>query len=219
MYSTSWASLLADIIQITEDQSIDLMMNLPGAIALAESNVFRDLDLELFQGTAAAGSTTTDNPVLGRPAVLAQKSVWITVAGRKVLVQKRTFDFCMMYAPDPTVSATPEEDKIYYAEQDDNSWYFAPTPDDAYVVSAFGLVMPDGLSSDNQTTWLSTYAGDLLLKASLIQCERYLKNPDQVAVWKDDYADILAKAQLQFRGGKRGDYSLARMAASATGVL
>lgn len=218
-YDTTFAGLKADIITTVEDQSIEVLANLDSIIALSETVVLRDLDLELFQGEAPAGSTVAGNPVITRPAILAQKSVWITVGTKRVLVQKRSFDFCLMYAPDSAVQVAPTEDNIYYAERDDGSWYLAPTPDAAYVVGGYGIVRPDGLSSTNPTTWLSTYVGDLLLKACLIQTEKYLKNTDQVAVWKDDYADLLAKAQLEFRGAKRGDYELARQASNATAIL
>lgn len=218
-YETTYPGLKADIISIVEDQSIEVLVNLDGIIALSETIVLRDLDLELFQGKALAGNTIAGNPIITRPAILAQKSVWITVGTKQVLVQKRSWDFCQMYAPDSAVQVAPTEDNIYYAEQDDGSWYLAPTPNAAYAVLGYGIVRPDGLSSTTPTTWLSTYVGDLLLKACLIQTEKYLKNTDQVAVWKDDYADLLAKAQLEFRGAKRGDYELARQSSNATAIL
>lgn len=218
-YQTTYAGIKADLIIAVEDTSLDFLNHVDAIIALSERIVYQDLDLELFQGEVSAGNTTGGNPLVAIPSILAPKSVWITVGGQRILVKKRTYEYLLSYAPNSSTQVAPSDGNIYFAERDTTYWYLAPTPDGAYAITAYGLVLPAGLSDSNPTTWLSVNAGDLLFKTALIQSEKYLKSPDQVTVWKDDYADMLAKTQLQLRGQKRPDYELARQSSTASQPL
>ncbi len=190
---------------------------MPGAIAESELQVLRDLDLEIFQQEIPnAGNLTVNNRIFARPATIVKiNDLWLTVAGVRKYIQKRTKGFCEMFAEDPTVKKLPS----YYATQNEDTLLFVDTPDQAYPVIVYGILRPPGLGPTVSTTWLSLYAADLLLLACLIRMEKFLSNPGQVAAWKEDYAGKLAAAKIELRGLARSTYEMARMAGQAGNPL
>lgn len=220
-YSTNYTALKADIVRITEDNSTDLSSNLDTIIALAETQCLRDLDLEIFQQEIAAGALSIGTPTLAMPgSVIKANSMWVTTAaGAKVPVFQRTLGYCRQFTPNSADVAARAQPR-YYAYKDESTLYFAPSPDIAYVVTIDGIDRPTGLSSLNATTWLSNYAGDLLLYACLGNAEDYLTNPEQAATWRNQYSsDRLPKAKLELRGMARATYQMARQGSQAVTPL
>jgi hypothetical protein len=217
-YATTYDGLKADIVRITDDTSDDVANNLDTIIAQAETQVLRDLDLEMFQERVAAGNLTQNVSAFARPSnVIKINGLWITKqTGALKWVPRRTLGYCLASFPDPTVHAESK----YFADQDEGSLTFFATPDFAYPVTVYGIVRPAGLALLNQTTWLSNYAADLLLLACLVNCEQYLSNSNQVANWKGEYSqDRLPKAKLELRGLARATYELFRSSSQAGPVL
>lgn len=213
-YSTTYTTLKTDLINLTDEGSAEFLASIDTIIGLGETQVLRDLDLEQFQSEVSVGNTVAGTRTIARPATLLKaNSLWVTVAGEKKPLRKRTYDYCLMYAPTVATQAEP----VMYAELDETSYYLVPTPNAAYAVGAYGLVRPAGLSGSVSTTWLSTHAGDLLLYACLVASEKYLSNKAQVDTWKEDYTDRLAKAKVELRGIARDDYQVSRPA-SQTGA-
>jgi hypothetical protein len=207
-YAANYAGLKADIVQVSEDQSDDLLSNLDTIIGLGETALLRDLDLEIFQDTVPAGNLTALSRVFNRPAGLLKiRDIWLVVAGARKYIPKRTEGYCQMYGEDPTITEKPS----YWSEANETTMTFVNTPDIAYPVYAYGLVRPAGLSASNPTTWLTKYAGDLLLYSCLIRAETYLVNPSKVQAWQALYTqDQLPKAKLELRGMARAEYQMSR---------
>lgn len=183
-YSTSYASLCADIVQMTEDDSEDFRVNLDNIIRLGEAKVLKDLDLKYVRQEVSVGSTTASSRTITRPtSVIETDSLWITVSGSKVPLKHRSYDYCVSFYPDASSEDTP----VMYAEPDLDNYYLVPTPDTAYTITAFGLTRPDGLTPDNQTSWIATNYGDVLLFACLVCAEGLLSNKPQVDIWKEEY--------------------------------
>lgn len=216
-YETNYAGLKADLLQNADDFSSDFMAHLDTIIAEAETKCLRDLDLEIFQDELAAGSLTVGQRTFGRyPGMVKINSVFLEVNGVRKFIQKRTKGYCEIYGDDPSVQERP----TYYAEQSEESLFFVNTPDQAYPVIFYGIVRPAGLSDSNPTTWLSTYAGDLLFMACKMRAEQYLVNPSQATVWQGEYQnDLLPKAKLELRGMSRATYEAARVVAPPSQVV
>lgn len=214
VYVPTYSSLKTDLVAQTEDTSADLAGSLDRIIQLAEAQVLRDLDLEIFQDEFSVGNLTANNRFFAKPgALLTARSLWFLPTGggtKKTLLKKRTYDVCNAFAPDTAVTGPP----ILWADIDTGNVYVVPTPDQAYPLIAYGIERPSGLSSGNQSTWLSNNAGDLLFYACLVGCEEYLVNADQVPIWKGEYADRLGKAKIELRGMSRSDYMNSRMASA-----
>ncbi len=215
-YQTTWPGLQADILINLEDQSGEALAALPGAIAESELQVLRDLDLEIFQQEIPAGNLTANTRTFQRPATVVKiNDLWLTVAGVRKYIQKRTKGFCEMFAEDPSVKKLP----TYWADQTEGLLLFVDTPDQAYPVIVYGIARPPGLGPTVLTTWLSLYAADILLLACLIRMEKFLSNPNQVGAWKEEYAGKLAAAKIELRGMARSTYEMARMAGQAGNPL
>jgi hypothetical protein len=199
-YELTYAGLLADLVAFTEDNSNEFLANVDTIIGLAEARIKRDLDLEIFQSEISVGSTVSGTRTISRPAsLLATSSLWITSSSAKVMLESRSYDFCLTYAPTVATTGTP----LYYAEIDTSNFYLVPTPNATITVTALGTIRPAGLSSTNTTSWFGTNCGDLLLAACLVESERFLKNNDQVDKWKVDYIEKLEAAKREFSGIRR----------------
>jgi len=193
-YSTSYASLIADIIQTTNDHSEELRVALANLIGLAEERLRRDLDLKIFREEQAVGSTVSGTRTIARPGtIISTDSLWITVSGTKYILEPRSYDFCI--SNNPTILTTGQP--AFWAQADEATYYLTPTPDAAYVITAFGLLNPSGLSPTTTTTWISDNYGDVLLIASCWQAELHLGNLDQAAVWEKDYMHRVAGARKE----------------------
>lgn len=189
----TFANLLCDLLEITEERSLDFMVDLDGIVTRGEQRLLHDLGIDLvkadFEFSISAHSRTVAIPT----GLLRCDSMYVTVAGVHRPILQRDRSYCVMFAPD-----TSEEDvPTLYADDDTASFYMVPTPDAAYDIVAHGLIKPDGLSEANITTWLSTYYPDILLKACLIEAESRLTNPTQVQIWKADYDRRLPGAQRE----------------------
>lgn len=208
-FSTTYNGLVSSIPLLTEDGSDDLAANINTIIANAETQLLRDLDLEMFQVRDTPGMLTINTSAWARPSGFVKiNGLWITKAsGALKAIKKRTLSYCLANFPDPTVVGEP----TYYADESEADLTFFSAPDAAYLVTVYGIQRPLGLGPMNQTTWLSNYAADLLLLACLIWSEQYLTNPAMVQNWKGEYAnDRLPKAKMELRGLSRATYEYYR---------
>lgn len=191
--ASTYANILCDLLEITEERSFEFMVSLDGIITRGEQRLLHDLSIDLvkssFDVQLQAHSRTMSIP----SGLLRVDAMFATIDGIQVPIPRRDKSYCMMFAPDLTEEAPPS----LYADDNTQSFYFVPTPDVTYDVTAYGLIKPDGLAESNIVTWLSTYYADILLKACLIEAENQLTNPTQVQVWKTDYASRLVGAQRE----------------------
>ena len=60
--------------------------------------------------------------------------------------------------------------------------------------------MPQPLDDDNQQNWLTTYAPNLLLYASLLEATPFLKKDERIATWQsmyDRFAQAISAQDIQ----------------------
>ena len=96
----------------------------------------------------------------------------------------------------------------YYANWDQNTFIFAPTPDAAYTIELWYNKTPDRLSSSNTTTWLSTYAPEILIYGVTVEAFSYLKNPPYVQLYEQKYSQAVQNlAQTQIGRKRRDEYA------------
>jgi hypothetical protein len=192
--------LLAGIQNFLEDNDAELTASVPDVINLAEIRLVRDLDLSIFRRINAALTLTIGNPVGIKPTIsgpdllVATKGIWLTggtIVGNKFL-EERSYEFLIDYNSG-AANGIPK----YFAEIDEGNWYFAVPPLAAYVVHLRYLSRPNPLTVANQTNWLSTYASDLLFKASLAEAEKFLKADERSVMWSNDYNDQLPQARRE----------------------
>lgn len=208
-YSSTYASLKADILAFTEEDSADFTALLDTIIALGELKVLRELDLEIFQSSGNVAMVVSATKIdLPAGMIRAHAIRYTNGAGKAIFLEKRTLAYVQQYQIDFGANGGP----LYFAEFIGSAIgtgvSIAPTPDSAYTANFVGLLRPTGLSGTTATTWLSTNVGDLLLDACLIESEAYLAGTLPFEMWKDRYAERLASAKLEFRGAERATYQM-----------
>ncbi|CAB4131104.1 hypothetical protein UFOVP122_55 [uncultured Caudovirales phage] len=95
----------------------------------------------------------------------------------------RDYEYVRSYWPDRTQTGFP----LFYADYDYNNWIIAPTPDAAYPFEVLVYQLLPLLDDSNQTNWLTEYAPQVLLYATLLEATPFLKNDDRIPVWQQMY--------------------------------
>ena len=95
----------------------------------------------------------------------------------------------------------------YYAQWDSDNWVVAPTPDQGYNLTMAYIKKPDSITtSDSTTTYLSTYAYDLLLYACLSEAFKYLKGPtNMLDLYERSYQEAVQTFAVEQQGRRRRD--------------
>jgi len=97
----------------------------------------------------------------------------------------RSYEYIRNYWPDESQLGQPK----FYADYNYSNWLFGPTPEEAYPYEVIYYELPALLSTTNQTNWLTQYAPQMLLYATLLEATPFLKNDERIQVWQSMYAD------------------------------
>lgn len=181
---------------------------LPRLINLAERRCARELKIQGFinvvQGTFTAGQSVYAKPDRWKDTISINFGTGAGYATRTPLFT-RAYEFCRAYWPDESQRGTP----LFYADYNYNNWLIAPTPDAAYPFEILYYEQPVLLDDANQTNWLTEYAPDLLLYATLLEASPFLKNDERIGTWQalydraagmlngEDLAKILDRATVR----------------------
>ena len=176
----------------------------------AENRVYRELNIDAFRLYASA-VTTAGSTVVSVPSGLRNiRYVQLIDSGGNIsnLLEKET-SFLGEYNGQPNSTTYWGEPK-YWANWDETNWLVAPTPNTTYTINIAYYKQPISItSSATSTSYISVYAQDVLLYASLTETYKYLKGPvDMIQVFEQSY-QIAVKSfgdeQLGLR--KRDEYT------------
>lgn len=190
MYTMTYDSLLTDVRAylergFTSASDPQVFAQLPNLVTLAERTVARELKILGF--VQAVSTTLAANvPVLTKP------DRWRDTISMRIstgMLQPRSYEYCRNYCPDETETDTPE----FYADYDYDHWLFVPTPAVDTTVEILYYEQPPFLDDSNQTNWLTDYAPDVLLYATLLQAMPFLKDDERIPTWKTMYQEAVAK--------------------------
>lgn len=207
--SWTYTTLKAAITGETEEQGAEFAAFLDTIIGLAETRVLKDLDLELWDvvttGTFGVTGTAADRLVTRADDVLVVRSFhYITATGDRVLLDPRSYEFCVDYWPKfTTTTSTPK----YYTAYSETQWMVVGTPAGGLSYEIRHMQRPAGLSGSVATTWLGTNVPDVLLWACMVESEQFLKADERIAVWTNRYADALRSALRELKPDQRDNYS------------
>lgn len=167
---------------------------IPSLINFAERRISRDLKIQGFQ-TVVVTSLQTGVAVLPKPDRWRETiSVNIgTGTGNNTRVQifSRAYEYLRSYWPNDTQVAQP----VFYADYNYTNWIIAPTPDANYPIEILYYELPVLLDENTQTNWLTQYAPNLLLYATLLEATPFLKNDERIPVWQTMYASAAQALQ------------------------
>ena len=203
----NYSELLTNVRNYTEvgsevlsDSIIDIF------IENVENKIQRELDLDAFRKFQFS-SFTIGSPFITVPDDFAfERGVQIKdqVTNNRTWLEQRDTTFIDEYNKDRSNTGTPK----YYANWDQNTMIFAPTPDSAYEIELWYNKTPDHLSSSNTTTWLSTNAPEVLIYGTAAEAFSYLKNPPYVQLYEQKYAQAVQNlAQTQMGRKRRDEYA------------
>lgn len=205
-YTTYVAQLETMIAMDAADA--DFQSIIPAIINYAEMRIYRELDLisTIFRDTSVTLAPSNQNAALPNTFVTVQGINILTPAGGAVATSARVplvpTSKEVIYAlwGDPTVTGQPQ----MFAMVDQWNALFAPSPDLAYVIEAYGTQRPAPLSPTNTTTFLTTYLYDLFVAASMIFVSGYMRNfgsqasdPQMSSSWEAQYQNLFKSANIE----------------------
>jgi hypothetical protein len=156
---------------------------LPRLINLAERRIARELKVEglinVITSTMSPGLAVYPKPDRWRSTV----SFNFGIGNEYNQLFPRSYEYVRSYWPDRSQTDVP----LFYAEYDYNNWIIAPTPDQAYPFEVLVYQILPLLDDTNQTNWLTEYAPQVLLYASLLEATPFLKNDERVGLWQQMY--------------------------------
>jgi len=108
---------------------------------------------------------------------------------------------------------------LYYTNHLEGLVMIAPPPPASMNGTIRCVARPDGLSASNDSTWLSTHAGDIMQYACLMAAEEYLKSPQKAKEWEDKYNAAMPTFKAEHADLIRtSGYSPVKAAAEVLGV-
>jgi len=185
----TYTSLQSDIRNYLERGGITdpiVYEQIPRLITLAERRIARELKIQGFQTVVTtamqAGLAVYPKPDRWRETISMNIG---TGSGNNVRTQvyPRAYEYVRQYWPNESLTATPE----FYADYDYRHWVFAPTPDAAYPMEILYYELPPLLDETNETNWLTEFAPNVLLYASLVEATPFVKDDQRVQLWQGYY--------------------------------
>lgn len=196
-----------------EDQGSDFASYLDTLIQVGEDRILRELPLSVFDVKASVTIVAGDQATAKPTDTIAILELYYTNSGTRIVLQPRTYSYCLDYAP-TTAQGTP---KFFAEDYSETELYLAPAPDVTVTAEALVTKRPESLTSASSGTFLSKNVGDLLLASCLIAAERFNVAAEQVAVWQAEYDRLLASAHVDLAHIMRRTYSTLSPQPTATG--
>jgi hypothetical protein len=184
MYTMTYSSLLEDVRRylergFTAESDQIVYEQLPRLVTLGERRISRELKV---QGFIRAVTTALQTGVATyRKPDRWRDTVSMTVDG--VPIFARSYEYCRSYWPDEAETGAPQ----FYADYDYNHWLITPTPAADSTLEVMYYEQPRFLGEDFQTNWLTEYAPDLLLYATLLEATPFLKKDERIGTWQQMY--------------------------------
>lgn len=183
-YVMTYDSLLVDLRRylergFTEASDQIVYDQLPRLITLGERRIARELKIEGF-------IRAVQSPLQVGVAVYRKPDRWrdtVSMTVDNVPIFARSYEYIRNYWPDEVETGTPQ----FYADYDYQHWIITPTPATAQTWEILYYEQPALLGEDFQTNWLTEYAPDVLLYATLLEATPFLKNDERIQTWQAMY--------------------------------
>lgn len=202
----TYASLVSDIQVYAERSDQPFISQIPRFIMIAENRIASEVKglgfIKFANTNLNQNSGQLEKPERWRETI----SLSITVNGEIKYLKPRPYSYCRRYWPNQSLTSEP----IFYGDYDYEHFIIAPTPDDDYLVELAYHERPQPLDITNQTNWTTRYAPQLLLYASLIEAQPFLKLSQRIAEFQGlfDRASAAVTSEAQMR--LQGDQTLVR---------
>jgi hypothetical protein len=208
----TYSSFVNQIQVLTEFNAADpnFTAALPGAISYAEDRINRELNLlttvasnsslHLTAGSRQLAFSTANVNVLKQVNVITPYTTTNPELGTRnpvTPVDESFLDLVYGSAANPGVPAN-------FAMLDNKTLLFGPFPDQNYTVELVGTIWMTPLSTNNTTTWISTYLPDLMTAAAMIYMTGFMRNfgaqsddPQMGLSWEAQYSSLRDSASVE----------------------
>lgn len=190
-------SLVQQVLAYLDRNDVSTVNQVPNFISQAEQRIAtesKSLGLETY----VYGAFTPSQSIIQKPArwrrTLSMNYGLPPDLNQRQQLQLRSYEFIRNYAPNPNdTSSLP----MYYSDYGFDHILIGPTPAAAYPFELCFLQLPEPITVNNQTNWLTNYAPSLLLYAALLEAVPYLKADERVPIWQQYYDRALATLNAQ----------------------
>lgn len=209
--SLTYSSLKSDIETYAERGDAPFVSQIPRFIMLAENRIASEVRglgyLRFVNGNLVAGT-----PVLVKPARWRETgclSVVLPATSEVKFLTQRSYTFCRSFWPRQAQTDVPK----HYGDYDYEHYVIVPTPADNYEFELGFFERPDPLDDTRQTNWTTQYAPQLLLYATLLEAQPWLKLTERIAEFQALYDRAKAAVEMEAQRRLTGDQSMTRTAA------
>lgn len=196
MTSMTYNSLVIQIENYLNRLDAETLAQIPNFISQAEQRICREVETIGTEAYVVAnfihGTSVYPKPGRWRRTLAVNYGSGVTFNSRTPVFE-RSYDYIRNYWPDDSITAAPQ----FYADYGYSNWLFAPTPDQDYPFEIAYLQLPEQLTLSNQTNWITDYAPDVLLYASLLEAMPFLKNDERIPVWQGYYTAGITSLKTQ----------------------
>ena len=202
----TYSQLVEDVKQYAERFDQPFIVQIPRFIALAENRIAAEVRGLGYVRYVSSNFTPAD-PVVAKPARWRETSSWFYVKnGSVVFLKQRGYSYVRSYWPDLSQTGDP----VYYSDYDYEHLLVVPTPAEPLTFELAYFERPLPLGESNQVNWTTQYAPQLLLYASLLEAQPFLKRSERIAEFQGlfDRAAAAVSNEAQRRLG--GDQTLLR---------
>ena len=207
----TYSQLITQIRNYTEVDSNGLSdSTLSVVVQNAENRIYRELNIDAFRLYASA-VTTAGTTTISVPSGLRNiRYVEMITPGTNEasIVEQKDSSYMSEFNNLPGNSTYYDKPK-YYANFNETTWFVAPTPNTAYGINIAYYSQGTSITAGNSatsTTYISTFAQDLLLYGSLVETYKYLKGPDNmIQVYEQSYQQARESFGVEQTGRRRRD--------------
>ena len=182
----TYNSLVAQVMDYLNRTDADTLAEVANFIYQAEQRICREsknIGLEVY----VTGNFTPNVAVMAKPARWRRNISFNygNGAGSNVFnpITLRTYEFIRNYWPNQSLTSPP----MFYADYGYSNLVIAPTPDLSYPFEYVYLELPIPIGPALQTNWLTNYAPDVLLYATLLEAVSFLQNDERIPTWEKYY--------------------------------
>ena len=189
--TTTFTTLKSDVEAYLERGSTAaadpvFVAQIPRIINLAERRIAREMKVQGLLNVVTTAMTVSQSvypkPDRWRDTVSINIGTGTSNTTRTILFP-RSYEYMRTYWPDESLTDTP----LFYSDYDYDNWLFLPTPDDTYPMEILYYELPPLLDDTTQTNWLTEFAPELLLYATLLEASLFLKDESRIALWQPNY--------------------------------
>lgn len=207
----TYSQLVTQIRNYTEVDSNGLSdSTLSVIVQNTENRIYRELNIDAFRLYASAvttAGTTTISVPSGLRNIRYVEMITPGTGDISTLEQKDS-SYMAEFNNLPGNSTYYDKPK-YYANWNETTWFVAPTPNTNYAINIAYYSQGTSITAGNSatsTTYISTFAQDLLLYGSLVETYKYLKGPDNmIQVYEQSYQQARESFGVEQTGRRRRD--------------